>query len=83
MKILSKGMHASFDGMCWTLPSPQLGELAWKARYGSPTREEHLMLASVFECYRELVLMPEKRRREIVRKLREALQLAAESESGE
>jgi hypothetical protein len=82
MKVHPGGLHATFGGMCWTLPSQQGGEIAWKARYGAPTKEQMLTLAGMYECYRELVLMPEKRRREIVRQLRRALKLASANSAG-
>lgn len=81
MKLLCGGAYAKFDDMLWHLPGNRLGEIAWKMIHGTPTKEELLLFAGVLECYRELVRMPEPRRRKIVRRLREAMQLDAEGKS--
>ena len=76
MKILA-GVFASFDQMCWTIPSPRMGELVHKATFGELTKKEVQLLAGMFACYHQLIVMPERVRRQRIRNLREALKLAA------
>lgn len=72
MKITA-GVFASFDQMCWTIPSVRMGELVHKAQFGELTKHEARLLAGMYACYHQLIMMPERLRRERVRKLREAL----------
>lgn len=79
MKILAGGAFASFDGMCWTLPSQRVAEIAHKVHWGTPSKEELSILASLVSCYATLIDMPEKMRRVRIRQLRKAIKLAASS----
>lgn len=80
MKITS-GVFASFEDMCWTIPSERAGEIARKVQWGTPTKAEMQVLASMVSCYHHLIMMPEKLRRTRVKQLREALKLAASHQS--
>lgn len=77
IRILGEKSFASFDTMCWPLPGERCGDIEWKLRYtpGSLTRADQLVAASILSAYREMVAMPETRRRPILRRLREALRL--------
>lgn len=83
MKILADGAFASFEGMCWTIPSQRLANIAHKVTWGTPSKEEMQILASLVSCYATLIEMPEKMRRVRIRQLRKALKLAATSARGE
>jgi hypothetical protein len=74
---ITAGVFASFEDMCWTIPSERAGEIARKAQWGTPTESEVKILASMVGCYWHLIMMPEKLRRTRIRQLREALKLAA------
>lgn len=80
MKI-SAGVFASFDDMCWTIPSDRMSNLAHKALYGGVSAQEAKILASMCSCYYTLIMMPERLRRIRVKQLREALKLAASAQS--
>lgn len=82
MKLLCGGAYAKFDDMLWHLPSRRLYEISHTMHWGEPTKQELLLFAGVLECYRELVTMPERRRRPIIRRLREALKLDAQNGNG-
>lgn len=86
IRILGEKSFASFDTMCWPLPGERCGDIEWKLRYapGTLTRADQLVTASILSAYREMVAMPETRRRPILRRLREALRLThAVTGSGE
>lgn len=76
MKIIA-GVYASFEGMCWTLPTERMSEIAWKAHWGEPTKPELMLLASAVSSYAALINMPERLRRVRIKQLREALKMAA------
>lgn len=76
MKI-NAGVFASFEGMCWTIPTQRMEDIAWKVHHGTPTKTELSILASAVSSYAALIHMPERLRRVRVRQLREALKLAA------
>ncbi len=80
MKITA-GVFASFDDMCWSIPSERAFEIVHKVSWGTPTKEEMQILAGMVACYHHMITMPEKLRRTRVRQLREALKLAAKQPS--
>ena len=61
--------HAHFDGMSWPLPD----ELEYTLRYGTPSRGDILMAASIVSAYQELIFCTDKKRRTVVRELRKAI----------
>lgn len=65
-----KGHYAFFGGTTWPLPD---GEISWLLRYGTPTRGDLLLAASVISAYSALIKMPERRRRPIIATLRRAI----------
>lgn len=78
MKLSCGGAYAQFDDMLWNLPGRRLYEISYTIHWGTPTKNDLLLFAGVLECYRELITMPDRRRRPIIRRLREALKLDAE-----
>jgi hypothetical protein len=49
-----------------------MAELGWKLRYGSPTRTDLYAAAEALSAYRQMVNDPEKKRRIVIRNLRQA-----------
>lgn len=76
MKI-TEGVYASFEGMCWTIPSERMVEILWKAHWSTVERRELMAMASAVSSYAALLEMPERLRRVRIRQLREAMKLAA------
>jgi len=67
-----KQNFASFDGMCWPLPSERLGEIEYKMRYDNVfTRSDMLIAASVLNAYRELVTCSAEKRRTVISGIRQ------------
>jgi hypothetical protein len=62
--------YRTFNGMCWPVPGQDLGLLSYTLTYGTPTKEELLVCASVINAYTGLVNMTATRRTDIVRELR-------------
>jgi hypothetical protein len=59
------------DGTVWPNPLDP-GDAQWQMRYaGSPGTSACLVAASTLAAYRELIWMPERRRREVIKALRE------------
>jgi len=66
------GAYRRFDGMTWPdAMGDEIYELGWRLRYGGGelSREDQLLAASVVSAYRELVLCPAAKRRDVVRAL--------------
>lgn len=85
MRMTGSRLHCVLDDeTVWAMPNNEMGELEWRLRYGTPTRTDHLLAASVLGCYRQMVLADTaKRRAEVVRGLRAATsQSDAGSEHG-
>jgi hypothetical protein len=57
--------------MAWPNPADP-GEVEWRLRYGTPTREDLLWAASTIAAYRHLVDMPQRMRNRRVGQIREA-----------
>ena len=66
---------AYFDKMAWPLPDSALEQrLRYPGQDGAIlNRRTAVHAASVVAAYRELITMPERRRRSIIRNLREAM----------
>lgn len=62
--------YKHFNGMCWPIPSEDMGGLEWRLRYSSITEGEKMVVASVLSAYRELINLPQKKRNEIIKELR-------------
>lgn len=59
--------YTTFDGMTW----PRVGtNLEWTLRYGTPTREDLLLAASVAAAYEALVEASAATRGDVVKHLR-------------
>jgi len=59
--------------MSWPVPDKGMAELGWTLRYGSPTRTELYAAAEILAAYRQMVNDPEKKRRTVIRHLRQAV----------
>ena len=71
------------DGTVWSTPCDHPdGGLEWRLRYApaSITRTEQLLAAGIIKSYRELLAVPERRRRYVVSQIRAAMR--AQSEFG-
>jgi hypothetical protein len=64
--MLGKSCVRLDDGTCWPRPG---GDEGWEARYGTPAP---LTLASFVDAYDALILLPQRRRNEVIRALRAA-----------
>lgn len=62
--------YKHFNGMCWPIPSSDMDGLNWKLRYSSLTEGELLVVASILSAYAELVTLPQKKRNDIIKQLR-------------
>lgn len=62
--------YRTFGDMCWPAPGKSLNDLQWQLRYGTLTKSDLVVAASVLDAYSELVKMSEKRRRAVIRELR-------------
>lgn len=62
--------YKHFNGMCWPVASEEMGELEWRLRYSSITEGEKMVVASVMSAYRELLSLPQNKRNEIIKELR-------------
>lgn len=71
-QVTVHGMVARFDEMAWPLPCQKMDELNWRLRYGTVTRSDMLQAAEIIHAYVAMVLATEKKRRSVVRRLREA-----------
>jgi len=56
--------------MCWPAPGEGMNELAYKTRYGMLSKGEQLEVASIINAYEQLVKIPERERRIVIRELR-------------
>jgi hypothetical protein len=72
---MSGSMHVVLDDeTVWTIPNEAAGELEWRLRYGTPSRTDHLLAASIIECYRQMVVRDTAERRAyVVRGMRQML----------
>lgn len=64
---------AHFGGMSWPRPCEEFDEVNWRLRYGTPSRSDLYLAASVLSAYRELIVATEKHRRMVVRTLRASM----------
>jgi hypothetical protein len=62
--------YRTFNTMCWPAPGPDLTDLSRTMTYGTPTKEQLLVCASVINAYQHMVRLPAKKRDGIVRELR-------------
>jgi hypothetical protein len=60
--------YVIFDDMNWPLPDT---DLAWRLRYGNPTREDLLRSASILSAYYALIDHSQKRRNYIASVIKE------------
>ena len=68
-----------FGEMNWPLPGTHKDpSLEWTLRYGTPSRSDLLVAASIIGAYEELIDCPETKRRYVVRELRKAIRASAE-----
>lgn len=71
--------YARFHDQAWPKPN---GELSWRLRYHYAEKAEHstqertdmYLAAEITAAYRELIEMPERQRRVVVRELRRAME---------
>ncbi len=68
----------SFADMAWPHPDDPL-EVEWSLRYGSPSREQMMVAASIVAAYRQLVADPVRRRNETIAGLRRAVREATDA----
>lgn len=68
---MTDGPYLHFDGMTWPHPGDP-GEVEWTLRYGTPTREQLNVAASMVAAYKQLIEDPQRRRNEKVAGVRRA-----------
>lgn len=77
MRLLPNSSHVEMtEGGVWSLPFDHPdGGLEWRLRYANPEQlvKDRFLAASVVDCYRTLIMLPEKRRRSVIRQLRAAM----------
>lgn len=64
---------ARFDTMAWPRPDVAMAEIEWRLRHGTPSKADIMAAASVISAYRQMVFDPEKKRRVVIRHLRESV----------
>ena len=62
--------YKHFNGMCWPCPGKDLAELAWRATWGTPSKNDLLVMGSVITAYQELVSLSVAKRNPIISELR-------------
>jgi hypothetical protein len=79
MRVLADGKFVARDGGD-TWPTPMYGKddeggLEWRLRYANAEQlvKDRFCAASVVAAYGALIMLPEKRRREVIRDLRAAM----------
>jgi hypothetical protein len=74
MKLIGDYHVRLDDGTCWSLDGEDDKSLNWVLRYGSDedVLKHRLTIASILSSYEALIWSPQKRRNEIIAKLREA-----------
>ncbi len=70
MSTEKANFYRSFDGMCWPAPSEKLGEIEWRARHSTPSKNDLLVMASVCAAYQELIRLSARQRDKIIKELR-------------
>ena len=72
MRLLPNSSHVEMtEGGVWSLPFDHPdGGLEWRLRYANPEQlvKDRFLAASVVDCYRTLIMLPEKRRRSVIRR---------------
>ena len=75
MKVI--GTHVQRDdGTVWSTPGDNPdGGLEWRLRYALDAQlvKDRFLAASVVESYRALIMLPARRRNEVIRDLRKAM----------
>jgi hypothetical protein len=66
----SEKSHRTFDEMTWPCPGDRLNRLQWVLRYGTPTKEDLLLAASVLSAYHQMVWDPLAKRQKVIAELR-------------
>ena len=61
--------YVNFDDMCWPKPD-DTGKLEWALRYGNPTRNQQMVVASIVAAYKELIHCAAAKRALVVRNIR-------------
>lgn len=83
-KVIAGGKFVVMDGgATWPTPMDDPdNSLEWRLRYALPEQlvKDRYLAASIVSAYRELITMPEKRRRIVVRELRRAINGPAPTE---
>lgn len=62
--------YRTFNSMCWPAPTQELGDLSHALTYGTPTKEQLLVCASVINAYQHMIRLDAKRRANVIRELR-------------
>jgi hypothetical protein len=68
------------DGTAWPLPENDEGDryhdrVAWRLRYGQPSKSDLLVAADVMAAYEALIYQTQKRRNEIASAIRAATKM--------
>jgi len=56
-------LFTHFDEMCFPQPGEDLSQIDWVLRYGTPTKNQLLVAASVISAYSGLILRKTQRQR--------------------
>jgi hypothetical protein len=75
-KVIAGGKYVVLDGgATWPTPMDDPDDsLEWRLRYAQPEQlvKDRYLAASIVNAYRELIKMPERNRRRVIRELRKA-----------
>ncbi len=67
--------YRTFGGMCWAVPGQRMDDLEYRIRYSAKdavfTMGERLAIASFLSAYRALVRLPQKKRNERIKEIRQ------------
>lgn len=76
MKVIGTHVRRD-DGTVWSTPADHPdGGLEWRLRYATESQlvKDRFTAAGVVESYRALIMLPARRRNEVIRDLREAME---------
>lgn len=79
LRLSKTGCSAMFDGMTWPTAGERCGDREWTLRHAAPNPSDLMVAASVMAAYRELVTCPRSKREAVIRQLRRAIEMEAET----
>jgi hypothetical protein len=69
-KMVADNQYLSFDGMTWPTAGTAIAQLERVLRYGTPTKSQLLVAASVLAAYRQLIWDNQSKRQRVIGAIR-------------